>query len=76
MNEIRDIELQSSNEYYSAVFICKDGKVYDIVIYRNVERNIGWETVDVINVQYRGDEVNDADLISLIQEQLSDVSLL
>ena len=60
MDEIREIELQSSSEYLTALYITDNGTCLDIVFCRHIERNLGWESIELVNVQHRcGDDVED-----------------
>ena len=75
MTQITNIELQSSIEYFAAVFIDIDGKTYDMVFTRNIEKNIGWEDIELVNVQLQGKDVDDEILWKEIKENLSGISI-
>ena len=75
MSKITNIELQNSTEYFTALFIGSDGKVYDIVFTRNIEMNIGWEGVELLSIQNRGENVEDEILWEEIKELLAETSL-
>jgi len=73
MGMIYSIELQSSIEYFTAVFIGSDGEVYDFVFCRSIERNIAFEDNELLNIQNRGKEVDNEDIWKEIREDLSEV---
>ena len=75
MGEIINTELQSSTEYFSALFITK-GNVYDLVFARHNECNLGWESKELVNVQERGEDIRESDpLWKEIERHLGESSM-
>ena len=75
MGEIINTELQSSTEYFSALFITK-GNVYDLVFARHNECNLGWESKELVNVQERGEDIGECDpLWKEIEKHLSEITM-
>ena len=71
MPKIQDIELQSSSEYSTGLYIADDYKHYDIVFCRNSDRNNGWESIELCSVQHDEDSIDDPDLWQEVNQCLS-----
>ena len=76
MSSINDIELQSRSGYFTATYITDDSTCYDIVFCRLEERNLGWESVELVNVQERGEDIRESDsLWNEIEKLLGEISM-
>ena len=71
MGKIRDVEVQNRTEWFTALYVDKDGQECGIVFTKSRDENIGFEEQELVNVERGGKTVPSDDMVwKEIQEKL------
>ena len=71
MGKIRDVEVQNRTEWFTALYVDKDGPECEIVFTKSRDENIGFEEQELVNVEMNGKTVpSDDGIWKEIQEHL------
>jgi hypothetical protein len=71
MGKIRDVEVQNRTEWFTALYVNKDGQECEIVFTKSRDENIGFEEQELVNVEREGKTVpSDDGIWKEIQEHL------